>query len=219
MPRLCRVAGCCSPTSSRYSIYCSLHKARLRRHGATDQKAITKGDLKPFLRLVQDRIEKSQESPLWSQLDARWAALADHARSLAAYRGAMPRYERIAAQEVVKLSDAVPAREIVETALALFVMHELQPKRFKTDHAFRTQLVRRSRGLTDLNAGSWYDHQTGKTKRAYRELSPRAASVLGQWLAEAFGGAGLHLARLEQTEDDKRQEEQRALHTSLSQLT
>jgi hypothetical protein len=131
----------------------------------------------------------------------------------------MPRHERIAAEEVLKLSDAVSPREIVETALALFVMQDLEPRRFRSDRAFRIQMVRRVRGLTDLNAGSWFDHQTGKTKRAYKELSPRAAMVLGLWLAEAFGGVGLHLAKLEQTEADKKQEEQRALHASLSQLT
>ncbi|MBO1908462.1 hypothetical protein J4G37_26680 [Microvirga sp. 3-52] len=219
MTRLCRVSGCCASASSRYSIYCTTHKARLRRHGAVDQQGITKGDLKPYLRLVQARVEKNQESPLWPQLEARLAALADHARSLLAYRGAMSRHERIAAKEVVKLSDAVAPWEIVQTTLALVIMQELQPRRFKTDRAFRTQLVRRVRGLTDLNAGSWFDHQTGKTKRAYKELTPRAAAVIAQWLADAFGGAGLHLAKLEQTEADKKQQEQQAIHASLSQLT
>jgi hypothetical protein len=38
-------------------------------------------------------------------------------------------------------------------------------------------------------------------------------------LADAFGGVGLHLATLEQTEADKKQEEQRALHAALSGLT
>jgi hypothetical protein len=217
--RHCRVAGCCAFASSRYSTYCTTHKARLRRHGATDQKAVTKGDLKPYLRLVQDRIGKNRESPLWSQLDARWAALADHARSLTAYRGAMPRHERIAAKEVLKLSDAVAPREIVVTTLALFVMYELEPRRFRSDRAFRTQLVRRVRGLTDLNAGSWYDHQSGKTKRAYRELSPREAAVMGKWLAEAFGGAGLHLANLEQLEAHKKQQEAMTLRQALADLT
>jgi hypothetical protein len=42
---------------------------------------------------------------------------------------------------------------------------------------------------------------------------------MGQWLADAFGGAGLHLSKLELTEADKKQDEQRALHASLSQLT
>jgi hypothetical protein len=219
MIRLCRVSGCCSPTSSRYSIYCTTHKARLRRHGATDQEGITKGDLKPFLRLVQARIEKNSENPLWTQLDARVAALADHARSLLVYRGAMPRYERIAAHELQKLSDAATPREVAETALALFMMNELEPRRFKTDRAFRTQLVRRVRGLTDLNAGSWYDHHTGKTKRAYKELTPRASMVMGQWLADAFGGAGLHLAKLEQTQQQQKQQEAMAFRQALADLT
>jgi hypothetical protein len=131
----------------------------------------------------------------------------------------MPRHERVAAQELQKLADAVAPKEVVETVLAFFVMQEVQPRRFRSDRAFRTQMVRRVRGLTDLNAGSWFDHQTGKTKRAYKELSPRAAAVMAQWLANAFGGAGLHLARLEQIEVDKKQEEQKALHDSLSQLT
>jgi hypothetical protein len=217
--RHCRAAECDASASSRYSAYCSTHKARLRRHGAVDQAGITKGDLKPFLRLVQARIQKNSDSPLWTQLEARLAALADHARSLLAYRGAMPRHERIAAQELRKLTDAVAPREVVETALALFVMQELQPMRFKTDSAFRTQLVRRVRGLTDLNAGSWFDHRSGKTKRAYKELTPRAASVLGQWLADAFGGAGLHLAKLEQVEADKKHQEAMTLRQALADLT
>jgi hypothetical protein len=213
------VAGCGASASSRYSAYCSTHKGRLRRHGAIDQQGITKGNLQPFLKIVQTRIEKNLESPLWTQLDARLAALADHARSFLAYRGAMARHERIAAEELQKLTDAVPPRRVVETTLALFIMQELQPRRFRSDRAFRTQLVRRVRGLTDLNAGSWFDHQTGKTKRAYKELSPRAAAVMSQWLADAFGGVGLHLARLEQNEADKKQQEQQAIHASLSQLT
>jgi hypothetical protein len=131
----------------------------------------------------------------------------------------MARHERIAAQEVVKLSDAVPPREVVQTTLALFIMQELQPRRFRSDRSFRTQLVRRARGLSDLNAGSWFDNQTGTTKRAYKELTPRAAMVLSHWLADAFGAVGLHLAKLEQTEADKKQEEQRAIHEALSQLT
>jgi hypothetical protein len=131
----------------------------------------------------------------------------------------MPRHERIAAQELQKLTDAVPPREVLETALAFFAMQELQPRRFKSDQAFRTQLVRRVRGLTNLNAGSWFDNQTGKTKRAYKELTPRASMVMGRWLADAFGGAGLHLAMLEQTEADKKQQEAMAFRQALADLT
>jgi hypothetical protein len=97
--------------------------------------------------------------------------------------------ERIAAREVVKLAEHVEPREVVETVLAMFLLEQDQPRRFRSDPAFRTQLVRRTRGLSEVNAGTWYDAATGKTKRAYKELAPRANAVLGQWLAELFGGA------------------------------
>lgn len=218
MPRLCRVAGCCSPASSRYSIYCHTHRTRFRRHGAVDQEAVTKADLKPYRRLVEARIERNRESPLWDQLDARWVALSDHARSLLGPTGTIFRYERQAAHELLKLDSAVSSREVVLTTLAMFLMQELEPRRFMSDRAFRTQLVRRVRGLTDLNAGSWFDHRTNKTKRAYRDVSPRATAVLGQWLAEALGGAGLYLARLEQSEIQKKQAEINSVHEALAKL-
>src|SRR5829696_6033366 len=89
MTRICRAPGCGARTTSRFSVYCSTHKSRLRRHGAVDQKAITKADLRLYLKLVRARIEKNRESPLWAHLEARWAALADHARGRVAFRGAM----------------------------------------------------------------------------------------------------------------------------------
>jgi hypothetical protein len=166
-------------------------------------------------------MDKNPESPAWGHLDDRWRTLVGHAQGiLAGYRQgrAGPRHERIAAQEVVKLADAVEPRQVVETALAMFLMQELDPRRFRSDQAFRTQLVRRIRGLTDLNAGEYYDHTSGKTKRAYRDLPPRATAVLGLWLAEAFGAAGLHLARLELAEQEKTSKERQELHKALSEL-
>jgi hypothetical protein len=41
MPRLCRASGCDSPTSSRFSVYCSRHQSRLRRQGDVAQEAIS----------------------------------------------------------------------------------------------------------------------------------------------------------------------------------
>jgi hypothetical protein len=221
MTRTCRASGCTNSTSSRYSAYCSAHKARLRRHGAVDQEAVTKADLKPYLKLVRVRIEKNTDSPLWGRLEARWGALVEHARGVLAYyqRGhAGPRHERIAAQEIVKLSEAVAPREAVETALAMFMMQELERRRFRSDAAFRAQLARRVRGLTELNAGVYYDHLSGRPKRTYRELTPRAAALIAHWLAEAFGGAGIHLARREQTDQEKKISERLELHKALEEL-
>src|SRR4051812_48115314 len=152
MPRICRAPGCAAETSSRYSPFCQRHRARLRRHGSVDQRAVTKADLKGYLKRVRARIEKNPDSPAWSALEGRWEALQQHAREVEAYfqsGRAGPRYERRAAHEVMKLGQAVEAREVIVTALAMWVLQELEPRRFKSDAAFRSQLIRRVRGLSD----------------------------------------------------------------------
>lgn len=221
MTRTCRALGCGAETTSRFSVYCANHKARLRRHGDVAQKGVTKTDLKPYARIVRARIVKNAESPAWDHLDSRWNAVADHARAVLvrSQQGqAGFRQERIAALQVIQLADTVAPREIVETALAMFVMQELEARRFRSDGAFRTQLVRRIRGLLGGNARNSGDDTSGRTKRTYSELPPRAAAVMGQWLAEAFGGAGLRLARLEMEERNREQGERQELHQALSEL-
>jgi len=221
MKRTCRAPGCDAEVSSRYSPYCRNHRARLRRHGAVEQQGITSADLKPYLARVRARIEKNPESAAWGQLDRRWLAVVDHARSVIAYfesGKAGQRYERKAAHEVIKITDATTPRDVVETVLAMFMMQELEPRRFRTDAAFRFQLVRRVRALADMSAGQYYDHKTNKVRRVYRELSPRAMAVIGQWLAEALGVAGVHLARLEQRDEERQRNERLELHKALEEL-
>jgi hypothetical protein len=81
----------------------------------------------------------------------------------------MVRHEVQACDAIVKVAESVEAAAVVETALAMYVMLEMAPRRFLSDDAFRFQLVRRIRGLTEVNAGEWYGHKTGKTKRAYKD--------------------------------------------------
>src|SRR5262249_37762005 len=162
--------GCQRSTTSRYSIYCSRHQSRLRRQGDVGQEAVTKADLKTYIRLVRQRAERNSENLAWNNLDERWRGLVSYAQSIlgAAQRGVVGNSnERIAAREVVKLAEHVEPREVVETVLAMFMLEQDQPRRFRSDPAFRTQLVRRTRGLSEVNAGTWYDAATGKTKRAY----------------------------------------------------
>lgn len=221
MNRICRVRGCGIPAASRFAAHCSVHKARIRRHGAADQQGITKADLAPYLKRVRSRIEKNQSNPAWVTLDDRWRTIVGRARQIeAAFFAGRPgrRDERQAAHEVVKLADDVEARAVVEMVLAVVVMLEMEPRRFRTDASFRTQLVRRVRALTDMNFGERYHHATGKVKRVYRDLAPRATAILGQWLVEALGGAGLHVAQLERREMEQTAQEQEALRAALREL-
>src|SRR5262245_55857089 len=75
--RTCRAPGCWSPAASRFAAYCSPHRTALRRHGAVDQKAITKAQLKPYLKLVQARIKRNKENAAWYNLDHRFELLVE----------------------------------------------------------------------------------------------------------------------------------------------
>ena len=125
MRRTCRAPGCHSLAASRFAAYCGPHRAALRRHGAVDQKAVTKAHLKTYLRLAKARIAKNPDSEAWTTLDARWRVLVDHAQAIvaAAVAGrAGSRFERAAAYEVVKLAEEVKPREVVEVTCAMVMM-------------------------------------------------------------------------------------------------
>jgi hypothetical protein len=221
MGRICQAIGCGKSTSSKYSLYCSPHKTRRRRHGDVMQEAVSSHDLAPYLKLVSARVERNPESLLWAKLEERWEVLIVHAKSLvaASQRMAMNKYERKAAEELVKLSEHVKAQEVIHTALALFILQDQRPREFRSDQAFRCQLVRRVRALTDMNVGTWWDHKANKVKRVYRDLPIKCTSIIGQWLAEAFGGAGLRLAELERADLQKQREAVADYHRALEELT
>jgi uncharacterized protein (DUF924 family) len=132
---------------------------------------------------------------------------------------AMNKHERRAAEELVKLSGQVKAQEVIHTALAVFILQDQHPRKFYSDAGFRFQLVRRVRALTDLNVGAWWDHKANKVKRVYRDLPIQCTSIMGQWLAEAFGGAGIRLAELERADLEKQREAVADYHKALEQLT
>jgi hypothetical protein len=74
------------------------------------------------------------------------------------------------------------------------------------------------RALADVSAGRRYDHRSGKVRRVYRELTPRAVATIGQWLADMIGGAGIQLARLEVRDVEKAKQERQELRAALEEL-
>jgi hypothetical protein len=191
MPRLCRAPGCAAETSSHYSAYCSTHLGRLRRQGDVDQRSVTKTELASYQRLVQARIERNPASPAWDRLDDAWLQIVGHAKGILAAekQGRVGvRHERIAACEVVTLGDAVSVREVVVCTLAMFVMWEMEPHKFRSNDGFRMQLARRVRRLTEANAAHYFDHIA-----VYRDPRRGAAKVFGGWLAGTLGGPGVDI--------------------------
>ncbi|AOG07193.1 hypothetical protein [Bosea sp. RAC05] len=125
----------------------------------------------------------------------------------------------MAASAVVKLADHVKAREVVEAVLGMYLMQDQEPRRFRSDEAFRVQLVRRVMRLSEVSADAWPDPNTGRVRRTYRDFSPGAASIIAGWLAEALGPTGLHLAKLELRDAERSQQERAEFHKALADLT
>lgn len=219
--RQCHAPGCGEPTSSKFSHHCQTHKARLRRHGAVDQEGVTKAHLKPYDRIVRERIAANAANPAWGKLEARWEALDVHAKAiLAAYHNGRPSfsYQVAAANEVTRLAVLVQPREVLVTTAAMVLMLSQEERRFRSDRAFRIQVARRVLGLTDANATTYRDWRSGKERRVYRELGPRTTETLGMWLIEAMGVAGTHIARREREDREARMAAHRELQADLEGL-
>lgn len=200
-------------------MYCPAHKSALRRHGHPEQDAITKAELKPYVAQVRRRVASNAENATWGHCEARWRDIVDLARGIIAEAEcgrAGNRHERSAAAEVVRLGAAIEAAEIMETVFALYLLQEAEPCRFRSDDAFLTQLVRRLRGLVEANAEVWTNKVTGQTKRAYRELAPRAAMIMARWVVSALGG--VHLARLEARDKAEQQASRQELAEAMRDL-
>jgi hypothetical protein len=221
LPRPCRVPGCNRRAASSHAAYCASHRTANRRHGDPNQKAVTKAQLAPYLKIVKARIAKNPEHIAWVALDDRWRALVDHAEAVVAKAmsgAAGVGWHRLAAQEVAKLAKAVKPREVVEVVAAMVAMWELEPRAFRSDDAFWLQLSRRVRSLTDLHIGERWDFKRNRVRRCYREMNPKAAVQVGRWLAEALGAGGQHIAKVERAARENKAKETRELYEALRTL-
>lgn len=216
---LCAVPGCRFPRLPR-SPLCNTHKSAKRRHGDAQQRGITASELRPYIKTVRAHIRRNAKNTVWEQLDNLWRLLLEGCeRELHEQRNrAAVAYVREAKEQLVKLHGNVKPRDAIETVLAMYLLLEWQPRRFKSDDAFRSQLVRRVRSLSDMNVGSYYQHTSRKTKRVYRDLSPRTTRALAGYLTDTFGRAGLYIASLERNRIEAQGKAKQALDTALSEL-
>jgi hypothetical protein len=211
----------CSEPVSGYSKHCNHHKRANRRHGHPLQTGVTVYELAPYLRRVKARIQKNEGSPVWDLLRGRWQVQIQRAQQVTAAHAkgsTYQRYERAALLDVLKLAANVDTDKVMTMALALFLIRSEQPRRFKSDRAFLCQMARRVRGLTEVNAGTSWDHQKQRMKRYYRETPPQALEALGQLVGDVFAVAGMHVAAMEQREMEQKMNEKKALNEALEAL-
>jgi hypothetical protein len=211
----------CDEMTTGYSKFCAKHKRTQRRHGDPEQSGVTVAELKPYLVRVQRRVLKNAENEAWGLLADRWeklVAIAIDKQQI--YKSGKPanKDDFHAFNEITKLSDIEP-QKIIEVYIAMYLLMMEKPKRFQSDNAFLFQLARRIRGLTDVNAGQYWDNEKKQSKRVYRDLPPRVLKTFGNHLVETFGAAGLVVARLEADEINLIHQEQVKLENAFRALT
>lgn len=200
--KLCAVPRC-TDSATGYSTHCDNHKKHLRRHGHPQQVAISARTLRPYLAKVAARRAKNPTSEVWPILEAQWQAITEESRIVEAEAQsgqAVMAPRLMAARHWLKLGDHVSARQVVDTALAMFLLREDEPRRFQTDRAFLFQLVRRVRHLAPVNRDSYWDPLRQRTRKVYQDIPPREVEALANVIVTALGGAGLMLAAKERQE-------------------
>lgn len=218
----CAAPGCTSFRSSRsYSPYCSAHRRALRRHGSVLQRPITMDQLGPHIEAVKGWQRRNPDSLAWALLVGRWEALVDHARSILAGRAAgrvSIRFEVQAAEVLMTVADAATPEEVVRVALGLYLLREARPTLFPDDRGFLFTLARRVRKLSPLAVGQYWNQRQRRMVAVYRDPPPKVTTVLGRWLAECFGPAGIQLAGLERQRVQKAALERQRLVVALGAL-
>lgn len=218
----CAAPGCTSSRSSRtYSPYCSAHRRSLRRHGSVLQRPITMEHLRPHLEAVRGWQARNPESPAWAILAGRWETLVGHARSVIASRAAgrvSIRYEVRAAELLLNVADAAAPEQVVRVALGLYLLRDSRPALFPDDRGFLFTLVRRVRKLSPLAVGQHWNHKQRRMVAVYRDPPPKVTAVLGEWLTECFGPAGIQLAGLERQRALQQEQERQRLADALEHL-
>ena len=189
MYQTCATSGCSRRTKG-FSKHCGSCGKRNARHGHPLQETISKGDLAPYRRSVRNFLNSRTDRDAWTKAADRLAVLTEQATTyIAAYQGgtAVNRWQLQAYRMILRVIEDAATTTVIETVAGMALYRCREPRRFRSDEAFLTQMTRRFVGLTDQNAGTYYSHALGRTVRVYRDTPPRTAVILGRLLMETIG--------------------------------
>lgn len=180
MSRTCYVSGCGDPVAG-YSHLCANHAKTKARHGHPLQTAIRVHELKPYENAVSRWLaERASPDALPILIDRLGAMEAEASvyTERAIHGRPYQRHKLQAAETVKRVVKVNNARDIIVRMLAMGYLNHFNPRRFQSDEAFRFQVARQFRRMADTSVGITWDHEAGKTRRIYRDASPRTFRAL-----------------------------------------
>lgn len=185
----CKVTGCPSK-AGRYSHLCRRHRTLKRLRGAPDQRALTAGKLKPFIKIAHRymvaRPYADRFLPIFKEV---WTQLLHEGTEPLRERErghAYKRYELDAAVELEGIQTTANLEEILPLVVAIYLFREHSPNFFVSHDAFLVTLQR----LVRKSSAGAYEMVWHETRQTYakklRGLKMRAAVALGKWMNENF---------------------------------
>lgn len=207
---MCRVDGCFKP-ATKFSHLCERHRNVARVHGDPLQRGITKADLKPYLKVIRDYLQKRSGPRAEAIICRDWERVLSSSKALLerAGRGEPHNlHSRNAALILVDVNGEQGPIGIATTMMALGYFYADQPRRWASDQGFQYQAVRMLRKLAKHQTDySWT--RTGQMIRSSAKRCPQATTK-ALWhsiAATGFVGYGIQIQKQIEKEVRMRQKE------------
>lgn len=121
-------------------------------------------------------------------------------------RGASYRPLRRAYGDIVQVAadnTGKDADEVILTVASMWMMLAGEPQRFVSDKGFKVQLARQFRRHSPMHVAESWDHERGRVKKVYRDVTPRQLEELGQLVAVGLGAACLTIIETMNVEEER----------------
>ena len=119
--RHCSVTHC-HGVATGYSVLCSKHSKNQIRHGDPGQLSVKVHELRPYVAVVQQSMDRNPDNAAWRILRERWAAVLEQAGGMVREFEAGRVGNRIAidaARHLQALARDVPGDSVIQTVLGL----------------------------------------------------------------------------------------------------
>ncbi len=195
----CAVANCTGTVRrNSWGTFCDRHRANDVRYGHPLQRPLRSAALAPYLRAIK-RIRERNKGTNWSAVEARWGVVVevcqrieDEARTGQPYI----RPRRQAANIILGITEVVPASRVVDIICACYLYEELDQRRFASDRGFRSTMLHMLR-RESKSGRIFHAKDGGRLHASYRVLSKRARDTAADWIVDALGVVGVHIAQQE----------------------
>lgn len=218
--RVCSVPGCGRKSSGARRL-CDTHATHRKRHGHELQEGVRVGEIVSIKRWLRQWIRsRANGEKVWQGILADWQKCRDEA--LAGMRVMQEpgkvgfAWMRDALRDIVHVGGDVDPETVVLTVMAVVLLREDNPRRFKDDNALLFQISRRFRTLSEFNVSVWENSSKGEPRRCYRTPAPRHAKLLGETL---MGALGVHAIAIHSKWSAEQAAKQKARRSTLAAIS